>query len=116
MWANLKKTPGMEVGQVGFHKEKYVRKMRITKRINATVNRLNKTKRSAEPNFRAEREDRDRSEREDKKKILRDRKEKEKIEEKKRAEEAEMRSYTSLFNENKMTTNTEAGYDSDDFM
>lgn len=24
MWANLKKTDGMEVGQVGFHKEKEV--------------------------------------------------------------------------------------------
>jgi hypothetical protein len=24
LWSNLKKTPGMEVGQVGFHKEKDV--------------------------------------------------------------------------------------------
>ena len=24
LWSNLKKTPGMEVGQVGFHKEKEV--------------------------------------------------------------------------------------------
>ena len=24
MWANLKKTPGMDVGQVGFHREKQV--------------------------------------------------------------------------------------------
>ena len=24
MWSNLKKTPGMEVGQVGFHREKEV--------------------------------------------------------------------------------------------
>ena len=24
MWSNLKKTPGMEVGQVGFHKDKEV--------------------------------------------------------------------------------------------
>ncbi|XP_044002501.1 coiled-coil domain-containing protein 25 [Aphidius gifuensis] len=116
MWANLKKTPGMEVGQVSFHKEKDVRKMKISKRINAIVNRLNKTKRSAEPNFRGEREERDRKEREDQKKVIRERKEKEKIEEKKRQDEAEIRSYTSLFTENKMTTNTEAGYDSDDFM
>lgn len=116
MWANLKKTPGMEVGQVSFHKEKDVKKMKISKRINSIVNRLNKTKRSAEPNFRSEREERDRKEREDQKKVIRERKEKEKIDEKKRQDEAEIRSYTSLFTENKMTTNTEAGYDSDDFM
>jgi hypothetical protein len=29
MWANLKKTESMEVGQVGFHKEKDVRRNRF---------------------------------------------------------------------------------------
>jgi len=117
MWANLKKTPGMEVGQVGFYKEKDVRKIHVTKRINTIVNRLNKTKRTETPNFRAEREQRDRNEREDKKKLLREQKEREKTEEKKRREEAEMRSYTSLFSKSSMTTNAETnGYDSDEFM
>ncbi|XP_063985610.1 coiled-coil domain-containing protein 25 isoform X1 [Diachasmimorpha longicaudata] len=117
MWANLKKTQGMEVGQVGFHKEKDVRKIHVSKRLNTIVNRLNKTKRSAESNFRLEREDRDRREREDKKKLLRLQKEQEKAEIKKREEEAEIRNYSSLFQESKMTTNAEAsGYDSDDFM
>ena len=91
MWSNLKKTQGMEVGQVGFHKEKEVRKMRVAKRLNTTVNRLNKTKESREVNFRLERENRDRKEREDKKNILREQKEKEKAEEKRRQEEAELR-------------------------
>lgn len=81
----------MEVGQVGFHKEKEVRKMHVTKRINAILNRLNKTKRTETPNLRAEREQRDRAEREDKKRLLREQKEREKAEEKKRQEEAEMR-------------------------
>lgn len=49
MWANLKKTQDMEVGQVGFHKDKDVRKIRISKRINEIVNRLNKTKREEHP-------------------------------------------------------------------
>lgn len=44
MWENLKKTPAMEVGQVSFHREKDVRKIRVEKKINETVNRLNKTK------------------------------------------------------------------------
>lgn len=49
MWSNLKKTAGMEVGQVGFHKERDVRKIRVTKKINEIVNRLNKTKREEFP-------------------------------------------------------------------
>lgn len=49
MWANLKKTAGMEVGQVGFHKERDVRKIRVAKRINEIVNRLNKTKKEEHP-------------------------------------------------------------------
>ncbi|XP_024875813.1 coiled-coil domain-containing protein 25 [Temnothorax curvispinosus] len=117
MWSNLKKTQGMEVGQVGFHKDKDVRKIHVAKRVNTIVNRLNKTKRSEQVNFCAEREQRDRNEREDKKKLLREQKEKEKAEEKRRQEEAEIRSYNSLFNTSNMTSNTEtSGYDSDDFM
>ena len=96
MWSNLKKTPGMEVGQVAFHKEKDVRKIHVNKRINATVNRLNKTRRTEQPNLRSEREKRDKCERDDKKKLLRDQKEKEKAEEKRREEEAEMRSVRNL--------------------
>ncbi|XP_032684322.1 coiled-coil domain-containing protein 25 [Odontomachus brunneus] len=117
MWSNLKKTQGMGVGQVGFHKDKDVRKIHVAKRINVIVNRLIKTKRTEQVDFRAEREQRDRLEREDKKKLLREQKEKEKVEEKRRQEEAEMKSYNSLFNTSNMTSNTEtSGYDSDDFM
>ena len=91
MWSNLKKTQGMEVGQVGFHKDKDVRKIHVAKRVNTIVNRLNKTKRSEQVNLRNEREQRDKNEREDKKKLMREQKEKEKVEEKRRQEEAEMR-------------------------
>lgn len=91
MWSNLKKTQGMEVGQVGFHKDKDVRKIHVAKRVNTIVNRLNKTKRSEQVNLRNEREQRDKNEREDKKKLMREQKEKEKAEEKRRQEEAEMR-------------------------
>ncbi|XP_014216556.1 coiled-coil domain-containing protein 25 [Copidosoma floridanum] len=117
MWSNLKKTPGMDVGEVGYHHEKEVRKLHVPKRIKTTINRLNKTKRSEDVNFRAEREKRDRLEREDQKRKLREQKEKEKAEEKKRQDEAELKSYNSLFKNASMTSNTEnTGYDSDDFM
>lgn len=49
MWENLKKTPAMEVGQVSFHRDKDVRKIRVEKRINEIVNRLNKTKTESHP-------------------------------------------------------------------
>ncbi|KAI0209535.1 Coiled-coil domain-containing protein 25 [Lamellibrachia satsuma] len=89
MWANLKKTPGMDVGQVGFFKQKEVRTIRVEKRINEIVNRLNKTK-----------------------------KQKEKEEAEKRAKESELRSYSNLMREENMTSNQEGGdgYESDDFM
>ena len=38
-WANLKKTADMAVGQIGFHKQREVKKIRIEKRINEIVNR-----------------------------------------------------------------------------
>lgn len=116
MWDNLKKTAGMDVGQVSFHREKDVRKIRVEKRINETVNRLNKTKTEANPDFRAERERRDAEEREDKKKVMRTQREQDKENERLRKEQAELRSYTSLMATEKMTTNHDDGNDSDDFM
>ena len=116
MWDNLKKTPSMDVGQVSFHREKDVRKIRVEKRINDIVNRLNKTKTEAHPDFRAEREQRDAAEREDKKKVLRQMRDAEKENEKKRKEDAELRSYSSLMTADKMSSNHDDGNDSDDFM
>ncbi|OAD76606.1 hypothetical protein PHYBLDRAFT_109153 [Phycomyces blakesleeanus NRRL 1555(-)] len=43
-WDNLKKTPGMETGQVTFFNHKKVKRVIVHERINAIVNRLNKTK------------------------------------------------------------------------
>ena len=116
MWENLKKTASMDVGQVAFHKDKDVRKIRVEKRINDTVNRLNKTKTESHPDFRAEREKRDAKEREDKKAILRQQKDKERDEEKQRKADAELRCYSSLMADEKMKTNYDSGNDSDDFM
>ncbi|KAK3056129.1 hypothetical protein LTR09_002635 [Extremus antarcticus] len=62
-WSNLKKTGDMATGQVGFHQQKLVKKIRVEKRENAIVNRLNKTKVEKNPDFRMERADRDAEER-----------------------------------------------------
>ncbi len=55
-WSNLKKTADMDVGQVGFHKHKEVLSIKVDKRINEIVNRLNKTKEERMPDLQAERE------------------------------------------------------------
>lgn len=68
-----------------------VRKIKVAKRINEIVNRLNKTKTTKEIDLRGEREARDKLEREDQKKIQNVLKEKQKEEEKRKREEAELR-------------------------
>nr|CAG4641285.1 EOG090X0G3O [Eulimnadia texana] len=115
-WSNLKKTQGMEVGQVGFHRDKEVRKIRVEKRLNEVINRLNKTKVERKVDLRSEREKRDQTEREDKKRLLREQREREKEEEKRRQEEAELRSYDRIMKSEVMTSNKDNGNDSDDFM
>jgi len=68
-----------------------VRKIRVARRNPDVINRLNKTKEEKQVDFRAEKEKRDRLEREDRKKQLRELKEQEKLDQKKKQEEAEIR-------------------------
>lgn len=116
MWENLKKTPGMDVGQVGFHKNKEVRKVKVEKRVNEIVNRLNKTKEEKFPDLRALREERDHLEREDQRQKLQEQKKREKEEMERKEKDKELRSYSNLMKEDKMTSNKDGGNDSDDFM
>lgn len=116
MWHNLHKTEGMEVGQVGFHKQKEVRKIRVARRDNMIVNRLNKTKQEEHPDFRAEREKRDKQERDERKRNFKQQEEQKKEEERKRQQEEQLRSYDRLMTSANMTSNKDGGDDSDDFM
>merc|ERR1719270_1709864 len=106
----------MDVGQIGFHSQKAVKKIRLPTRDNAIVNRLNKTKEEKEVDFRAEREGRDRRERDDKKKQFRKDEDAKKAEEKARKEAAELKSYDRLMTDDNMTSNKDGRNDSDDFM
>jgi len=116
MWANLNKTSSMDVGQIGFHKTREVKKIRVEKRDNAIVNRLNKTKEEKPCDFRQEKENKERGEREAKKKIFKQEEEEQKKVEKEREEEKEKRSYSNLMNEDNMKSNLDNDSDSDDFM
>ncbi|KAG0454636.1 hypothetical protein HPP92_023928 [Vanilla planifolia] len=94
-WYNLKKTPSMDVGQVGFHNSKMVRTVRVEKRVNEIVNRLNKTKVEKKPDLKGRvlvREAKGNKRREELEKL-----EKEK--------QADLRSYKGLMISEKMTSN-----------
>eukprot|EP00270_Netrium_digitus_P009818 TRINITY_DN3008_c0_g1_i1.p1 TRINITY_DN3008_c0_g1~~TRINITY_DN3008_c0_g1_i1.p1 ORF type:complete len:245 (-),score=55.82 TRINITY_DN3008_c0_g1_i1:248-895(-) len=104
-WSNLKKTSSMDVGQVGFHSPKLVRTVRVEKRLNEVVNRLNKTKVERRTDLKAEREAREAADRVERKAIDRAVRKKA-LEEKAETErQAELRSYKGIMDERKMTSN-----------
>jgi hypothetical protein len=117
MWANLHKTSTMEVGQIGFHSQRAVKKIKVAKKDKDIIRRLERTKNEMEQDFRAEKEKRDKLERESKKQQFKKLEEKKKTEEEERKAAAELRSYQNLMQEEKMTSNKDAvDEDSDDFM
>lgn len=58
-WTNLKKTGDMVDGQVGFKKDKLVKKVFVDTRINPVINRLNKTREEHFPDLEKERQEYD---------------------------------------------------------
>lgn len=88
----------------------------MEKRLNDIVNRLNKTKREETIDYRGEREERDRLEREDKKAKARELRKAEEEDAKRREAELERKSYDRLFKDEKMSSNKQKDYDSDEFM
>ena len=113
----------MEVGQVGFFDDKLVRKVRVEKRKNEIVNRLNKTKVELFPDLAEEKEAYDRAVREEKKAHYREEEFARLEEERLRQADREARSYDLIMDSDKMKTNKQnaAKYASfeeaeDDFM
>lgn len=104
-WQNLKKTPSMEVGQVSFHNSKMVRTVRVEKRINDIINRLNRTKVERKPDLKAEREAVSAAEKAERKNLLREKKRREEMERLEKERHAELRSYKNLMVAEKMTSN-----------
>uniref|UniRef100_A0AAQ4QVH9 Coiled-coil domain-containing protein 25 n=1 Tax=Gasterosteus aculeatus aculeatus TaxID=481459 RepID=A0AAQ4QVH9_GASAC len=104
-WANLKKTGDMDVGQIGFFRQKEVKIVAVEKKVNEIVNRLEKTKDERFPDLAAEKESRDQEERNEKKAQLLDLKKQEKEEQKRKKEMEELKSYSSLMKSENMTTN-----------
>ncbi|XP_066134671.1 coiled-coil domain-containing protein 25 isoform X1 [Saccopteryx bilineata] len=114
-WSNLKKTADMDVGQIGFHRQRDVKIVTVEKKVNEILNRLEKTKMERFPDLAAEKECRDREERNEKKAQIQEMKRREKEEMKKKREMDELRSYSSLMKAENMSSNQD-GNDSDEFM
>ncbi|XP_046513564.1 coiled-coil domain-containing protein 25 isoform X2 [Equus quagga] len=104
-WSNLKKTADMDVGQIGFHRQKDVKIVTVEKKVNEILNRLEKTKMERFPDLAAEKECRDREERNEKKAQIQEMKRREKEEMKKKREMDELRSYSSLMKVENMSSN-----------
>ncbi|CAJ2643310.1 coiled-coil domain-containing protein 25 [Trifolium pratense] len=114
-WSNLKKTASMDVGQVGFHSSKMVRTVRVEKKINEIVNRLNKTKVERKPDLKAEREAVNAAERAERKHQLREKKRREEMERLEKEKQSELRSYKGLMVAEKMTSNKDIASGSKSF-
>ncbi|KNB42933.1 hypothetical protein JH06_3852 [Blastocystis sp. subtype 4] len=92
MWSNLRKGQDMDTGTIGFHNTKDVHKKIGVSRDRMIVNRIEKTKVEAQPDFQKEREIRDAEELREKKKALKEQRIREKQEteanKKKKAEQS----------------------------
>ena len=104
-WSNLKKLPRMEVGQVGFHDLKLVRRVKVATRKNEIVNRLNKTKTESFPDLAMERDEYDREIREEKKAAYREQEFRRLEEERESAADREARSYDRIMDTDAMVSN-----------
>lgn len=105
-WANLKKSPSMDVGQVGFHNPRMVHVLIVEKRVNEIINRLNKTRvERRAPDLKAKKEASNAAEKAERKMQLKEKKRKEEMERLEKEKWAEIRSYKGLMVAEKMTSN-----------
>ncbi|CAI4233365.1 unnamed protein product [Auanema sp. JU1783] len=117
MWGNLKKTGDMAIGQVSFHVPRNVKKTKVEKRKNEIINRLNKTEKKEEIDYKAERDERDAKERQAQRKADQLRKERENKEAAEREKIRKTRNYEDVDWENTSANQTnDDGNLSDDFM
>ncbi|KAL7424099.1 hypothetical protein Q5752_001684 [Cryptotrichosporon argae] len=112
---NLKKTGDMAVGQVSFHSDKKVKRVHVSTRDNAIVNRLNKTKTEMEVDHEAERQERLRIEGRRKKADAADRRKTEEEQRSKWEEEKKQRTYDGMFTEDAID-GARDDWSDDDFM
>jgi len=120
-WSNLKKDGSMAVGQVGFKDQRKVKKILVEARINAIINRLNKTKEERFPDLAEEKETREREIRNQETKAMLERKKEEARVAKERKEKAWQKdhAYDDVFTDDALEANSNQNRDAafyDDFL
>lgn len=116
-WSNLHKTNGMDVGQIGFHKESLRRYATVAKKDTAMLKALEKTKvEKNDVDFKKLRDERDAEERRAERASKAARDEEERLERERQKREEEVRSYADVMKESHMHTNQGEVPDEDDFM
>jgi hypothetical protein len=115
MSANLKKTGEMVVGQIGFYKEREVKKIRLEKKLPEIVKRLDKTRIEVENyDYQGEREERDSRIRTKEREAARKRIKAEEAERLRIEREKDEKSYDRVFATANMKTNKDMAEGSDD--
>ncbi|GMH42392.1 hypothetical protein BSKO_10311 [Bryopsis sp. KO-2023] len=122
-WSNLNKSHDMDVGAVGFHDMSLVKKVKVPKKVNDIVNRLNRTKREEAPDLAAEKQAYDAEIRSERKAAIIQQRREEKAVKETLEKEKEARSYHHIMQEENMVSSKSLGekYESvedyeDDFM
>ena len=92
-WSNLRKGQDMDTGTIGFFNTKNVHKKIGVSRDRLIVNRIEKTKVEAHPDFKKEREERDAKELRERKKDFKEQRIREKLEEEENRKKKEAMSY-----------------------
>ncbi|KAI9206960.1 uncharacterized protein BJ171DRAFT_495285 [Polychytrium aggregatum] len=108
--SNLKKTQGMETGQVTFHKSNVVKKVHVKERINEIVNRLNKTKEERYPDLQQELIDHERESRKQARAFEMSRKAEDLRVQEERRQQQNLKNYSSVMQESHMVSNKELGF------
>ncbi|KYQ89146.1 coiled-coil domain-containing protein 25 [Tieghemostelium lacteum] len=115
-WANLKKTAGMEPGQVDYHSDAQIKYVRNVRKQNNVINRIEKTKEKREVALKEEREQRDREERHEKRVKLEEQKKADKLAQEEKQKQLDIKHYTTIMTKENMTSNKMNMVDDDDFM
>ncbi|CEO95841.1 hypothetical protein PBRA_004554, partial [Plasmodiophora brassicae] len=115
-WSNLHKTGAMEVGQVGFHKEKLRKYIVQVERDLAVLGRLKKTMQErTDVDFQLERLEHDKEENAKKRAFQREKDQEERQLQAERARQRELHSYDRVFIEADMQYNTDMKMGVDDY-
>mmetsp|Transcript_40267 Transcript_40267/g.89421 ORF Transcript_40267/g.89421 Transcript_40267/m.89421 type:complete len:219 (+) Transcript_40267:83-739(+) len=106
-WQNLRKTASMEVGQVSFHDPRNVKKVRVERKQNEIINRLEKTRVEKYPDLKAEKETYESLKRNARKAEDRVKRAEEKAAKEEAKRQEDLRTYKHLMKEENMVSNQE---------